>query len=134
MNISTAMTFAFDDAELGVHLNELTSEELDELDFGVIGFDAAGIVRAYNRHECEAAGLGAARVLGRGLFVEVAPCMNNFMVAHRFHDARNGQTALDTTIDYVLTLRMRPTRVRLRLIAAPGAALSFVLVRRLASR
>jgi hypothetical protein len=31
----------------------------------------------------------------------------------------------------VLTLRMRPTKVKLRLVSAPWAALSYVLVHRL---
>lgn len=46
--------------------------------------------------------------------------MNNFMVAHRFEEAAENGLPLDATIDYVLTLRMRPQRVQLRLLARPG--------------
>jgi hypothetical protein len=70
-------------------------------------------------------------VLAQDLFTVVAPCMNNFLVAQRFIDAREAGTALDETINYVLTLRMRPTKVRLRLISAPAAEFSYVLVQRL---
>ena len=98
----------------------------DGCEFGVIGFDGDGRVTAYNRFESQAAGLSAARVMGRHLFQEVAPCMNNFMVAQRFAD----EPALDAQIDYVLTLRMRPTRVQLRLVQQPGEAVRYVLVRR----
>jgi hypothetical protein len=56
--------------------------------------------------------------------------MNNFMVAQRFADARAEGAPLDDTINYVLTLRMRPTKVRLRLLYQPGAALAYVLVQR----
>jgi hypothetical protein len=56
--------------------------------------------------------------------------MNNFMVAQRFEDAQDDGTVLDDTIDYVLTLRMRPVKVALRLLAAPDSAIRYVLVQR----
>ena len=37
---------------------------------------------------------------------------------------------LDDTIDYVLTLRMRPIKVKLRLLASAGGAHRYVLVQR----
>ncbi|MDB5821030.1 MAG: photoactive yellow protein, partial [Rhizobacter sp.] len=105
--------------------------ELDALDFGVIAFDAKGIVRRYNRFESEAAGLSSDRVVGHHLFQVVAPCMNNFMVAMRFEEAAEAVAPLDATIDYVLTLRMRPVKVKLRLLAgADASALRFLLVQR----
>ena len=123
-------TFSFDDPALLRRLDPLLDSELDELNFGVIGFDAVGIVRRYNSHESEAAGLSHSRVLGYALFTLVAPCMNNYLVAPRVEDAAAEGTELDATIDYMLTLRMRPIKVRLRLLAAPGAAFRYVLVHR----
>ncbi|WP_345815384.1 hypothetical protein AAGS40_23670 [Paraburkholderia sp. PREW-6R] len=58
--------------------------------------------------------------------------MNNFMVAQRFED--EAEAGLDAIVDYVLTLRMRPTPVRLRLLAGAGSAARFVLVERKAAR
>jgi photoactive yellow protein len=107
-------------------LDHLPRTELDALSFGVIGFDDSGEVRAYSATESRLAGLSPDRVVGRHFFAAVAPCMNNFMVAQRFEDENN----LDETIDYVLTLRMRPTPVKLRLLKEPGATLSYVLVQR----
>lgn len=103
---------------------------LDALAFGVIGFDAATLVCDYNACESRMAGLSRDRVIGLPLFSAVAACMNNFMVAHRFEEAAETGTVLDTTLDYVLTLRMRPQRVRLRLLARPGEARRFVLIQR----
>ena len=120
----------FDQPDLAARLGELSDAELDDLDFGVIGIDADGVVRRYNAFESRLAGLSPQRVLGHALFTTVAPCMNNFLVAQRFDDAEAGGTALDATIDYVLTLRMRPLKVKLRLLAEPGAVLRHVLVRR----
>ena len=108
----------------------LESVDVDQLGFGVIGFDDQGIVCVYNRTESEAAGLSPSRVLGFHLFESVAPCMNNFLVAQRFEDAARDKTTLDITIDYVLTLRMRPTPVHLRLLHAPAARYRYVLVER----
>jgi hypothetical protein len=70
--------------------------------------------------------LSPKRVLGKHFFEEVAPCMNNFMVAQRFDD----EDALDDILPYVLTLRMRPTPVRLRLLKAAGCVTRFVLIER----
>jgi photoactive yellow protein len=128
MNAATDLSFAT--PELHDHLARLGADELDHLDFGVIGFDAGTNVCQYNRTESEAAGLSASRVLGQPLFTNVAPCLNNFMVAQRFEDAQDEGTVLDETIDYVLTLRMRPVKVALRLLSTPGSAVRYVLVQR----
>ena len=121
---------AFDQPELLAAIAGSTAEELDNLEFGVIGFDADTVVTHYNAFEARAAGLSPQRVLGQPLFTLVAPCMNNFMVAQRFEDAAQSGTALDDTIDYVLTLRMRPVKVKLRLLAGAGHGTRYVLVQR----
>ncbi|MBK6689785.1 MAG: phosphonate transporter [Deltaproteobacteria bacterium] len=99
--------------------------ELDQLDFGVIRMSPEARVVGYNHYESRAAGLGKDRVLGRHFFTEVAPCTNNYLVSGRFDDA-----ALDETLPYVFTLRMRPTPVKLRLLKQPGAPYQYVLVLR----
>jgi photoactive yellow protein len=118
----------FDQSDVLDAIGAATSAELDMLNFGVIGADPDGLVDRYNSWESQAAGISPNRVLGQHLFNVVAPCMNNFMVAQRFEDARSTGSALDVTINYVLTLRMRPTKVRLRLLAAPSVSRRFVLV------
>jgi photoactive yellow protein len=128
MNAATDLSFAT--PGLYARLAQLQPQDLDQLDFGVIGFDDETQVCRYNRFESEAAGLTAPRVLGQPLFTNVAPCLNNFMVAQRFEDAQDDAAALDETIDYVLTLRMRPIKVKLRLLAAPDSAVRYVLVQR----
>ena len=130
--MSNAQSTSFLTAGLHQELDLCSNDELDALDFGVIGIDSDGVVQRYNSLESKAAGLSAQRVLGQPLFTVVAPCMNNFMVAQRFEDALSSGTALDDTIDYVLTLRMRPVKVKLRLLAAPDVASRYVLVQRAA--
>lgn len=128
--MNTEQTLSFSNAALFDYLDRASDAELDSLDFGVIGMDDATQVRRYNRFESAAAGLSPDRVIGHALFTVVAPCMNNFMVAQRFEDAQQDGSVLDDTIDYVLTLRMRPVKVKLRLLARPGSALRYVLVHR----
>lgn len=122
--------FAFNQPDLLSAIDAEPAEGLDQLDFGVIGFDAETAVTHYNAFESQAAGLSPQRVLGQPLFTLVAPCMNNFLVAQRFEDAAESGTALDDTIDYVLTLRMRPIKVKLRLLAGAQRGTRYVLVQR----
>src|SRR3954469_7841618 len=118
----------FDSTALHLLLEESTTDQLDALDFGGIGFDAQETVTRYNATESRLAGLSPERVVGFGLFTAVAPCMNNFLVAQRFQDASAAGEVLDATIDYVFTLRMRPRKVQLRLLASPAHANRFVVV------
>ena len=120
----------FSQTDIGDRIDALDDSELDLLDFGVIGFDAETKVRRYNTFESRLAGLSPLRVLGNALFTAVAPCMNNFLVAQRFADAAAASENLDATIDYVFTLRMRPAKVVMRLLASPTKALRYVLVNR----
>jgi photoactive yellow protein len=120
----------FDQSDIFAVLESQADIDLDALDFGVIAIDAEGLVRRYNKFESQLAGLSPSRVLGTPLFTTVAPCMNNFLVAQRFEDAIAAGTTLDATIDYVFTLRMRPAKVKLRLLVQPKASLSYILVNR----
>lgn len=112
-----------------VALNDLEAMSVGERDampFGIVGFGADTIVQTYNATEARMSGLDPSTVIGVPFFDAVAQCMNNFMVAQRFED----EPRLDAIIPYVLTLRMRPTRVRLRLLADPDAARRYILIER----
>ncbi len=120
----------FEQVELLDHLQASSDKALDELRFGVIAFDADHRVRRYNRLESTMANFPKDEVVGQHVFVELAPCLNNYLVAGRFEEAREAGQALDLTMPYVLTFRMRPTRVRMRLLAAPPHSVSYILVDR----
>jgi len=116
----------FESADVYDELLAASDVELGDVDFGVIGLGHDHRVVFYNRAESALSGLSAERVIGRHFFTEVAPCTNNFMVAHRFET----EESLDATIDYVFTLRMKPTPVRLRLLRRAVASRQFLLVQR----
>lgn len=101
-------------------------DELDKLDYGVVGLSPEGIVEIYNLTEARLAGLPQDSVLGSNFFLDIAQCMNNFMIAQRFED----ESDIDVILDYVLTFRMRPTPVRIRLLKKSGVARRFVLIER----
>jgi photoactive yellow protein len=107
-------------------LDAMSVAELDALPFGVIALDAAGCVESYNLAEGRYAGMKAEAVIGRHFFTAVAPCMNTALVAGRL----GGEGAVDETIDYVLTFRMRPTRVKVRLVKSPASDHRYILIER----
>ena len=117
--------YAFDEITFAT-LAGLSEATLDDLPYGVIGLSRDGLVKIYNATESRLAGLAPGRVLGGDFFNNIAQCMNNYMVAQRFLD----EPELDDTIDFVLTLRMRPTPVKLRLLQSEAANLHFVLIHR----
>jgi photoactive yellow protein len=116
---------AFSSLGLG-HLIDLTKAESDTLPFGIVGLSREGMVEVYNLTEATLAGIQAESVIGSHFFLSTAQCMNNFMVAQRLED----EAELDTIIDYVLTFRMRPTPVRLRLLKSAAHQRSYLLIQR----
>ena len=121
----------FTQTDLATQIDDLAAAELNRLEFGVIGFDSDTVVQVYNSFESDASGMSPERVVGQRVFTIVAPCMNNFMVAQRFEDAAAQGVALDMVIDYVLTFRMRPVKVQLRLVAALGMTTRYIFINRL---
>jgi photoactive yellow protein len=127
---SSATTVTFDGEKMCEQLNAMSPAELDALPFGVIGFDAAGHVQRYNAREAAMAFFKAEEVIGQHIFVELAPCMNNYLIAGRFEEAAEQGQPLDESMPYVLTFRMRPTRAMLRMVASPDHPLRFLLIQR----
>jgi photoactive yellow protein len=107
-------------------LDAMNDGDLDVLPYGVIAFAADTIVHRYNLTEARMAGLDPSTVKGAPFFAAVAQCMNNFMVAQRFED----EPDIDEVMPYTLTLRMRPTKVRMRLMAAAEMQLRYILIER----
>ena len=116
----------FNDPDLLSTLEAADPRDLDAATFGIVAMNREGVVEAYNTYEAQLSGLSLSRVVGQNFFTAVAPCTNNFMVAQRFAD----EPELDATIDYVFTLKMRPTKVKLRLLGAPSSRRKYLLVRR----
>ncbi len=124
--IDSSFPSLFTDPGLFEWLNRATASELDTVPFGVIAMSLDGTVEAYNLAESKLAGLTPERVIGRNFFSNVAPCTNNFMVSHRFQT----EADLDAVIDYVLTLRMTPKKVHMRMLRRHDARRMFLVIQR----
>jgi photoactive yellow protein len=105
-------------------LEAASADDLDLLAFGLIAMTGDGAVARYNVAEGKLSGLTPERVIGRNFFTSVAPCTNNFMVAHRFES----EPEIDAVTDYVFTFRLAPLKVRLRLLKRPGAQYMYLAV------
>jgi photoactive yellow protein len=108
-----------------VSLGELDCADLDDLDFGVIRMNSAGEVVDYNTAESRISGLSPEQVIGKRFFEEVGLCMHNFMVGHKYDETGE----VDELVDYVLTLKMAPTPVTLRILKSSAAQFRYLLVR-----
>lgn len=107
-------------------LDKADSDFADSLAFGVVGLSKTGLTEIYNTTEARYAGMQSRNVLGQPFFLMAGVCMNNFLVAQRFEDSE----VLDHILDYVLTFRMRPTPVKLRLLKRPGLLRHYILIQR----
>jgi photoactive yellow protein len=115
---------SFADPDVFDWLEAATQASHDAAPYGIVGMALDGTVARYNAAEGNLSGLTPARVIGRQFFTSVAPCTNNFMVAHRFET----EIEIDALVDYVFTFRIAPLRVRLRLLKRPRADLMYLLV------
>ncbi|WOI55896.1 hypothetical protein [Palleronia sp. LCG004] len=107
-------------------LDAMDGATRDDLPFGVIGIGPDGRADVYNATESRLSGVEPSSVIGVPFFETIGQCMNNFMVAQRFED----EPEIDDIVPFILTLRMRPQRVRLRLLASGSIARRYVLVER----
>jgi photoactive yellow protein len=102
---------SFSDANIIDWLDSNSEESYDSLIFGVVQMDSKGIVTAYNNYETVIGGISKENAKGKKFFTQVAPCMNNFMVAEKYQ-----QESLDEELPYIFTYVTQPTPVILRLI------------------
>jgi photoactive yellow protein len=116
----------FNAPDLFAWLEAAAAHDLDTLPFGLVAMAHDGTVEDYNRAEAELTGLTPERVIGRNFFTSVAPCTNNFMVAHRFE----AEPEIDASIDYVFTFKLAPMKVRLRLLKRLGSRRMYLAVKK----
>lgn len=126
INDISISSVAFGAPDLLARLHELRDEpeRYNALPFGLVVMDLDGTVVVYNDAEARLAGISADVVIGLEFFTDVAPCTNNYLVAGRFDE----EEQLDATIDYVFTVKMKPTRVRLRMIKDEPAGRQYLAV------
>lgn len=105
-------------------LVESTDEVKECVPFGIIGFTNDNSITCYNKIESEYSGYSKEFVIGKNLFLEVAPCMNNYLVALKFAELNE----LDEVIPYILSFKVKPVSVHLRLLKK--GELNYILIKR----
>lgn len=121
------MNIAFDSntEEILAFLESSNEEQLDLLPFGAIVMDPAGTVLHYNQYESNLSGIPRSETMGKNFFEHIAPCTKNPMIAEKF---LKSSERLDETFRFIFTYRIKPTRVKLRLLTHPEIHRSYLLV------
>jgi photoactive yellow protein len=112
----------FDDAKLRDALDLLTADEIDALPFGVIGLDAHGVVRIYNKTEAQLSGRKKRPTLNLDFFTDVAPCMNNEYFKGRIEKAQKAGT-LEIAFTFVGDFADRGRELKVRVVSARDGGL-----------
>jgi len=108
---------SFDSPKLAEVVEALSPDRLDDLPFGAIYLDAAGIVRQYNKARSEQSGRGAMPTVGLSYFADVAPCLDNGYFKGRIDKAR-AAGALDISFSFIGDFNDRNREIAVRALAA----------------
>ena len=90
----------FETPNLAAAVEALSRDDIDRLPFDVIGLNADGSVRIYNKAEARLSGYRDRPAHGHLFFVDVAPCMNNGYFKGRIDKALKAGT-LDISFSFV---------------------------------
>lgn len=119
----------FDDDNLATRLDRMSDAERDQLAFGVVGLDDAGVVRFYSQTERSQSGRPARlSTLGLDFFRHVAPCMANEAFKGRIDQAR-ATGDLDLEFGHVGDFSYRERRLQVRVVSAHDGGLWLCLRR-----
>jgi len=102
-----------DDNELS-RISRCSSSELDNLDYGVVEVDDAGVIKQYNRYESDLGNVPQSTAIGRNFFTQIAPCTNNRLLFGKFKEGV-GSGSLKATVPYVFSYKMKPTNVTIQM-------------------
>ena len=118
---------SFVETSLISKLPALMSPEADDVAYGIVKVDDAGVVQLYNRWEAEMAGVAPTAAIGKNFFTQVAPCTNNRLVFGRFKEGV-AKGELDVEFNYTFTYKLKPTNVTIRLFREPTSKNNWLFV------
>lgn len=107
----------FHAADLAAAVEALDVAQIDQLPYGVIGLDPAGIVRIYNRTEAQLSGRKDRPTVGHAFFADIAPCMDNAYFKGRIDAARAAGT-LDIEFTFIGDFADRERELSVRVQSA----------------
>jgi photoactive yellow protein len=118
--------------ELLPQFPQMSPEQLDAFDFGVVRVDDRGVIQSYNRYESSLANISPSIAIGKNFFTQIAPCTNNRLIYGKFKEGM-ASGELNALVPYVFTYRMRPTLVQVRMWRDPATKTNWVMVKRAGS-
>jgi photoactive yellow protein len=118
-------------SQLRTGVERMSEGELDELPFGVIRLDAAGVVTFFSRTEAAQSGYGGRPSIGLEFFSMIAPCMNQPDFMQRIALAK-ASGKLDVTFQQVGDFDDAERELQVRAISAAEGGI-WLFIRRPAS-
>lgn len=115
----TSVPPAFDQQDLVRAVEALPVQALDDLPYGAIRLDAAGVVRIYSGAERRLSGSGDRQRLGLDFFREVAPCMDSPRYRGRIERAM-AEGRLDIEFGWTGDFADAERSLRVRVLSATG--------------
>ena len=94
--------------------DDMSSEDLDGLPYGMIQLDAVGRILRFNAVESRLASLPQAQQIGKHFFTEVAPCTKVQAFYGRFREGVIRES-LDTSFRFHFAFKQNPRDVLVRL-------------------
>ena len=108
-------------------LDSMSTQERDNLPYGIIKLDESGTILEYNMMESAITGLDPHDVLGKNFFTDVAPCTKTPEFFGKFQEGFEKQF-LNTVFDYLFDYNMAPVRVKVHMVFAKIIKTGFVWI------
>ena len=119
----------FEPEDLQNAIANMSRDEVDELVYGAVELDAAGIILSYNRAESELTGRKAQDVIGRNFFQDIAPCTDTNEFSGRFFKGvKTGK--FNAIFEYVFDYGMSPVKVRIIMVKSMHKDSYWLLIKR----
>ena len=109
-------------------VHDLSTEDADQLPFGLLQVDDQGTVLRYNRAESELAGRSPEETVGRHFFSEVAPCTRVREFQGRFQRLVNDGKPARVSFTFTFAFKAGDRPVRIVMVHEPGSG-TVILVR-----
>ncbi len=123
----SSANFVSPEVQAGIH--QMSSTQLNEMDFGVVKLDDAGKILFYNKYESELANIAPADAEGKNFFHDIAPCTNNRLFMGTFQGGVSAGS-LKTLFHYTFTYRMKPTNVRVFMYREASQGVNWVFIKK----
>jgi photoactive yellow protein len=111
-----------------IQVKDLSESELEQLPFGAIQLDTAGLILRYNGFESRLSGIHRNRALGKHFFTQLAPCTNVKEFYGRFQEGV-ARKRLHEKFRYHFSFKRNPVDVTVTLFYSDLTESIWVFVR-----